>query len=42
MEKNIAERIKVVVFDADDTLWANQPYFDEAEDCFRTTERRNT
>ncbi|HIR83223.1 MAG TPA: HAD family hydrolase [Candidatus Cryptobacteroides pullicola] len=34
MEKNIAERIKVVVFDADDTLWANQPYFDEAEDRY--------
>jgi putative hydrolase of the HAD superfamily len=26
--------IKVVVFDADDTLWVNEPYFREAEDKF--------
>ena len=24
--------IKVIAFDADDTLWENQPYFDEAEE----------
>lgn len=28
------DRIKVVAFDADDTLWENQLYFDEAEDRF--------
>lgn len=26
--------IKVIAFDADDTLWDNQTYFDEAEDFF--------
>lgn len=26
--------IKVIVFDADDTLWDNQSYFDRAEDIF--------
>lgn len=26
--------IKVIVFDADDTLWDNQSYFDKAEDVF--------
>lgn len=26
--------IKVIVFDADDTLWDNQSYFDRAEDVF--------
>ena len=24
--------IKVIAFDADDTLWENQPYFDEVEE----------
>lgn len=28
------DRIKVVAFDADDTLWENQTYFDEAETRF--------
>ena len=28
------DRIKVVAFDADDTLWDNQTYFDEAETRF--------
>jgi len=28
------QNIKVVVFDADDTLWVNEPYFREAEDKF--------
>lgn len=26
---------KLIAFDADDTLWANQPLFDEAEEAFR-------
>ena len=26
--------VKVIVFDADDTLWDNQSYFDKAEDVF--------
>lgn len=26
--------IKVIAFDADDTLWHNEPYFDEAQDRF--------
>ena len=33
MERDMISRnIKVIAFDADDTLWANQPYFDEAEE----------
>lgn len=31
------EKIKVVAFDADDTLWENQEYFDEAETRFCET-----
>lgn len=27
-------RIKVIAFDADDTLWVNEPYFQEAENRF--------
>ena len=35
METNIIKgNIKVIAFDADDTLWENQPYFDEAEERF--------
>ncbi len=30
----MTEKIKVVAFDADDTLWDNQTYFDEAETRF--------
>ena len=30
------ENIKVIVFDADDTLWINEPFFTEAEDQFCT------
>ena len=26
--------LKVIAFDADDTLWVNEPYFREAEDKF--------
>jgi putative hydrolase of the HAD superfamily len=26
--------IKVIGFDADDTLWINETYFREAEECF--------
>ena len=26
--------IKVIAFDADDTLWHNEPYFDEAQERF--------
>ena len=25
---------KIIAFDADDTLWHNEPYFDEAQDKF--------
>jgi putative hydrolase of the HAD superfamily len=28
------EQIKVIAFDADDTLWVNEPYFKEAEEKF--------
>lgn len=28
------KQIKVIAFDADDTLWVNEPYFREAEDKF--------
>ncbi|MGV7105041.1 HAD family hydrolase [Flavobacterium sp. U410] len=30
------EKIKVIAFDADDTLWVNEPYFQEAEKQFCT------
>ena len=26
--------LKVIAFDADDTLWVNEPYFRQTEDCF--------
>jgi len=25
---------KIIAFDADDTLWHNEPYFDETQECF--------
>jgi putative hydrolase of the HAD superfamily len=28
------EKVKVIGFDADDTLWVNEPYFREAETVF--------
>ena len=28
------EQIKVIAFDADDTLWVNEPYFRETEEKF--------
>ena len=28
------KNIKVIAFDADDTLWVNEPYFREAEEKF--------
>lgn len=28
------EKIKIIAFDADDTLWVNEPYFRKAEDDF--------
>jgi FMN phosphatase YigB (HAD superfamily) len=32
--------IKVIAFDADDTLWVNEPYFRQTEERFlRTAER---
>lgn len=34
MEKRWREKIKVIAFDADDTLWETQIYFDKAEDDF--------
>ena len=30
----IPEGIKVIGFDADDTLWVNEPYYREAEEEF--------
>ena len=30
----IAEKIKIIGFDADDTLWVNEPYYREAEESF--------
>lgn len=29
------KQIKVIGFDADDTLWVNEPYFEEAGNQFR-------
>jgi len=29
--KNLFEQVKYIAFDADDTLWVNEPYFREAE-----------
>ena len=31
MKKGLAEKIKVIGFDADDTLWVNEPHFQAAE-----------
>lgn len=31
---NKIENIKVIAFDADDTLWVNEPYFRETEEAF--------
>ncbi len=28
------EKIKVIAFDADDTLWVNEPYFRKVEEDF--------
>ena len=28
------KKLKVIAFDADDTLWHNEPYFDEAQERF--------
>lgn len=28
----LKNKIKAIAFDADDTLWENQPFFDEVED----------
>ena len=28
------DKVKVIIFDADDTLWDNQTYFDRAEEVF--------
>ena len=30
----MAMNIKVIAFDADDTLWVNEPYFQETEEKF--------
>lgn len=27
----LKDNVKVIAFDADDTLWENQPYYDDAE-----------
>jgi putative hydrolase of the HAD superfamily len=32
--KNIKMNPKIIAFDADDTLWHNEPYFDEAQERF--------
>ena len=34
MAKKIKMNPKVIAFDADDTLWHNEPYFDEAQARF--------
>jgi putative hydrolase of the HAD superfamily len=31
---NVYQNIKVIGFDADDTLWVNETYFREAEEAF--------
>ena len=31
MEENLLQGVKVVAFDADDTLWLNEPYFEQIE-----------
>lgn len=33
-ENLLMEKIKIIGFDADDTLWVNEPYYREAEDSF--------
>ena len=30
----LKDNVTVIAFDADDTLWANQPYYDAAEEKF--------
>mgnify|MGYP000135226556 CR=1 FL=1 len=32
--RKISNKIKVIAFDADDTLWVNETYYREAEDKF--------
>lgn len=34
MHKDVAMPLKVIAFDADDTLWVNEPYFQETEHRF--------
>lgn len=34
LDKNKIQNLKVIAFDADDTLWINETYFDEAEKKF--------
>jgi putative hydrolase of the HAD superfamily len=34
MEENLLQGVKVVAFDADDTLWLNEPYFEQIEKKF--------
>lgn len=34
MNNIINNKITTIVFDADDTLWVNEPYFQEAEKQF--------
>ena len=32
--QDIKNKVKVIAFDADDTLWDNQSYYDDAENVF--------
>ena len=32
--QDVLRRVKYIAFDADDTLWVNEPYFREAEEKF--------
>ena len=36
------ELIKVIAFDADDTLWSNEPFFQEVEKQYTHLDRKST
>ena len=37
----LSPKLKVIVFDADDTLWVNEPYFRKAEESDRLEKHIN-
>ena len=39
--KDIKNKVKVIAFDADDTLWDNQSYYDDAEKVFCSVQDRD-